>query len=102
MDEHMLRMARLGPCTPGKGPSEAMLLTDAVDGRVRMIASKILVCHLDECRSLPAGRREEAFEELLAGAGFAVERVPPAQLHEEYRDGEYRVLRAAKRDADPD
>ncbi len=36
---------------------------------------------------------------MLAGAGFAVERVPAEQLHEEYRDGEYRVLRAAKRDA---
>ena len=39
---------------------------------------------------------------MLAGAGFAVERVPLGQLHEEYRDGEYRVLRATKRDADPD
>lgn len=65
------------------------------------LAFRTVVRHVDEYRSLPAGRREELFEELLAGAGFAVERVPLAQLHEEYRDGEYRVLRATKRDVDP-
>ncbi len=36
---------------------------------------------------------------MLVAAGWAVERVPPGQLHEEYRDGEYRVLRATRRDA---
>ncbi len=44
------------------------------------------------------GRREERLEGQLAEAGFAVEHVPLELLHEEYRGGEYRVLRAAKRD----
>ena len=40
------------------------------------------------------GRGEAEFEALLAASGFAVRHVPTAQLHEEYRGGEYRVLRA--------
>lgn len=41
-----------------------------------------------------AGRGEAGFEALLAASGFAVRHVPTAALHEEYRGGEYRVLRA--------
>ena len=46
-------------------------------------------------RSLP-GRQEEVFEGMLKEAGFVVERVPLELLHEEYREGEYRVLHATK------
>ncbi|KAK9838308.1 hypothetical protein WJX81_003588 [Elliptochloris bilobata] len=41
------------------------------------------------------GRGEAQFEALLAASGFAVRQVPTAALHEEYRGGEYRVLRAS-------
>ena len=45
------------------------------------------------CRARP-GRGEAEVEALLAASGFAVRRVPTAQLHEEYRGGEYCVIRA--------
>ena len=45
-------------------------------------------------QSCGAGRGEAGFEALLAASGFAVRHVPTAALHEEYRGGEYRVLRA--------
>ncbi|BDA43830.1 EEF1A lysine methyltransferase 3 [Coccomyxa sp. Obi] len=43
------------------------------------------------------GRGEESFEQMLAEKDFAVLRVPVEMLHEEYRDGQYRVLRICKR-----
>ena len=83
------------PCRQRPNVAQSLAVT------MLTLAFRTVVRHVDEYRALPAGRREELFEELLAGAGFAVERVPLAQLHEEYRDGEYRVLRATKRDVDP-
>lgn len=46
-----------------------------------------------------AGRGELAFVDVADAAGFAAEAVPLAELHEEYRDGQYGVLRLARRDA---
>lgn len=46
---------------------------------------------------LSAGRGEESFEQMLAKRDFAVLRMPVEMLHEEYRDGQYRVLRICKR-----
>lgn len=37
------------------------------------------------------------FEHMLAQRDFAVMNIPTEMLHEEYRDGEYRVLRVCKR-----
>lgn len=47
------------------------------------------------------GRGEAEFQELAASRGFAIETVPSSQLHEEYRDGFYQVLRLALIDAAP-
>jgi hypothetical protein len=44
-----------------------------------------------------AGRGEDRFEHMLEEEDFAVMRVPEHALHEEYRDGQYRVLRVCKR-----
>ncbi|EIE25645.1 hypothetical protein COCSUDRAFT_64760 [Coccomyxa subellipsoidea C-169] len=43
------------------------------------------------------GRGEDRFEYMLAEEDFAVMRIPEHALHEEYRDGQYRVLRVCKR-----
>ena len=44
-----------------------------------------------------AGRGEDRFEHMLEEEDFAVMRIPGHALHEEYRDGQYRVLRVCKR-----
>jgi hypothetical protein len=49
-----------------------------------------------------AGRREAEFEQLLHDRNLAVEVIPPEYLHEEYQDGQYRLLRVCKIDADED
>jgi hypothetical protein len=49
-----------------------------------------------------AGRREADFEQLLHERNLAVEVIPPEYLHEEYQDGQYRLLRVCKIDADED
>lgn len=43
-----------------------------------------------------AGRGENAFLKQLVAADFVVEEVPSVQLHEEYADGQYQVLRICK------
>ncbi len=44
------------------------------------------------------GLGEERFEAAAAAAGWAVESVPLQQLHVEYQDGAYRILRLVKMD----
>lgn len=61
--------------------------------RVRLCDDAPDSCH---CVWL-AGRGEDAFERMLAEREFAVMRLPAEMLHEEYRGGEYRVLRVCKR-----
>ncbi|KAK9916047.1 hypothetical protein WJX75_007777 [Coccomyxa subellipsoidea] len=43
------------------------------------------------------GRGEDRFEHMLEEEDFAVMRIPEHALHEEYRDGQYHVLRVCKR-----
>ncbi len=50
-------------------------------------------CLVMSCSGAP-GRGEADFEALLAASGFAIRPVPTSALHEEYRGGEYRVIRA--------
>ena len=43
-----------------------------------------------------AGRGENVFEGMLAAKGFTGMHVPEDLLHEEYREGAYKVLRVSK------
>ena len=43
-----------------------------------------------------AGRGEDKFAAMLAAMGFHVRSISTEQLHEEYRGGEYTVLRACR------
>lgn len=44
------------------------------------------------------GRGEEKFTGMLEESGFAVQLIPTSSLHEEYRSGEYRILRVCRVD----
>ncbi len=57
-------------------------------------STRVLCLFVIAVRRAWPGRGEADFEALLAASGFAVRHVPTAQLHEEYRGGEYCVLRA--------
>ena len=43
-----------------------------------------------------AGRGEKDFESMLAAKGFTGMHVSEDQMHEEYREGAYKILRASK------
>ena len=43
-----------------------------------------------------AGRGEESFESMLAAKGFTGMHISEDLLHEEYREGAYKILRASK------
>ncbi|KAK9829400.1 hypothetical protein WJX72_005603 [[Myrmecia] bisecta] len=60
------------------------------------------ICRLSDSHTLTylafrkRGRREHVFEELLEQRGLAVVTIPKQYLHEEYRDGDYKLLRICK------
>ena len=64
---------------------------------INMLMVFLTAVHRPKLCLLIAGRGEERFEYMLAERDFAVLRMPVEMLHEEYRDGQYRVLRICKR-----
>ncbi len=44
----------------------------------------------------PTGRGEDIFERMLAAKGFVSTEVCNDMLHEEYREGAYKILRVAR------
>lgn len=54
------------------------------------------MCLVFKLCMLLSGRGEGPFIKQLAAANFAVQEIPSVQLHEEYADGQYQVIRACK------